>query len=37
MSSKKSSVPFAGTPEQEVELRKVIDNNKNDKGALMPC
>lgn len=36
MSSKKSSVPFAGTPEQEVELRKVIADNKSDKGALMP-
>ena len=36
MSFKKANVPFAGTPEQEVELRKVIAENKDEKGALMP-
>lgn len=35
MSSKKSTVPFAGTPEQEEELRKVIDTHKHQEGALM--
>lgn len=29
-------VPFNGTPEQEAELRKVIADNKGEKGALMP-
>lgn len=29
-------VPFKGTPEQEAELRKVIAENKGEKGALMP-
>ncbi len=29
-------VPFNGTPEQEAELRKVIAENKGEKGALMP-
>ncbi len=36
MSSKKSSVPFSGTKEQEAELLKVIAELKADKGALMP-
>ena len=36
MSFKKANVPFAGIPEQEAELRKVIAENKNEKGALMP-
>ena len=36
MSFKKANVPFAGTPEQEDELRKVIAENKDEKGALMP-
>ena len=36
MSFKKANVPFAGTPEQEAELRKVIAENKDEKGALMP-
>ena len=36
MSFKKANVPFAGTAEQEAELRKVIAENKNEKGALMP-
>jgi len=36
MGSKKKTVPFAGTKEQEAELLKVIAEHKNDKGALMP-
>ncbi|SCP95308.1 NADH-quinone oxidoreductase subunit NuoE family protein [Anaerobium acetethylicum] len=36
MSATKKTVPFAGTKEQEMELLKVIQDNKNDKGALMP-
>lgn len=36
MGSKKKTVPFAGTKEQEVELLKVIREHKDDKGALMP-
>lgn len=31
-----NTVPFAGTPEQEAELKKVIAENKDEKGALMP-
>jgi NADP-reducing hydrogenase subunit HndA len=36
MSSKKKTVPFAGTKEQEVELLNVILKFKDEKGALMP-
>ena len=36
MAFKKSAVPFAGTPEQEEKLRKIIAEHKNDPGALMP-
>jgi NADP-reducing hydrogenase subunit HndA len=36
MGSKKKTVPFAGTKEQEAELLKVINEHKDDKGALMP-
>jgi NADP-reducing hydrogenase subunit HndA len=36
MGSTKKSVPFAGTKEQEAELLKVINDHKDDKGALMP-
>jgi len=32
----KVTLPFNGTPEQEAELKKVIAENKDDKGALMP-
>jgi NADP-reducing hydrogenase subunit HndA len=32
----KKSVPFAGTKEQEAALLKVIDEYRDDKGALMP-
>lgn len=36
MSSQKTSVPFAGTKEQEAQLLEVIQQHKCDKGALMP-
>ena len=36
MNSAKSTVPFKGTPEQEAQLLKVIEEKRNDKGALMP-
>ena len=36
MNSAKSTVPFKGTPEQEAQLLKVINEKKNDQGALMP-
>ena len=36
MSSKKTTVPFSGTKEQEEALKKVIAENKGQKGALMP-
>lgn len=36
MLSKKPSVPFTGTKEQEEELLKVISELKDEKGALMP-
>lgn len=36
MSSKKTTVPFAGTKEQEEALKKVIAENKGERGALMP-
>lgn len=36
MGSQKTTVPFAGTKEQEVALLKVIADHKDDKGALMP-
>ena len=32
----KTSIPFQGTPEQEAELLKVIENRKGQQGALMP-
>ena len=35
MSSKKNTVPFAGTKEQEAELLKVINTYKEHDGALM--
>ena len=34
--SLKKSVPFSGTKEQEAQLMKVISENKDQKGALMP-
>jgi len=36
MGSQKKTVPFAGTKEQELALLKVIADNRNDKGSLMP-
>lgn len=35
MHKKISSIPFAGTPEQEAKLRAVIDANKHDSSRLM--
>ena len=36
MGSQNKTIPFAGTAEQEAELLKVIQEKKNEKGALMP-
>lgn len=36
MQKAKTSVPFAGTREQEEKLLAVIDRHKSQKGALMP-
>ncbi len=36
MGSKKNTVPFNGTPEQEKKLLEVINSLKDDKGCLMP-
>ena len=36
MTAKKKTVPFSGTKEQEEELLKVIDELRDEKGALMP-
>lgn len=36
MSSKKTTVPFQGTKEQEEELKKVITLHKGEQGSLMP-
>lgn len=36
MACKKESVPFSGTAEQEAQLKKVIAELKDTKGALMP-
>lgn len=33
--TQKNVIPFAGTKEQEEQLLKVIDNHKDEKGALM--
>ncbi len=35
MQKKISSMPFKGTPEQEAELKKYIEENKHDKSRLM--
>ncbi|MCQ2454872.1 MAG: NAD(P)H-dependent oxidoreductase subunit E [Clostridia bacterium] len=35
MKKKISKLPFKGTPEQEAQLKKVIDENKHDKTNLM--
>ncbi|MBQ9552205.1 MAG: NAD(P)H-dependent oxidoreductase subunit E [Clostridia bacterium] len=35
MLKKISKIPFRGTPEQEAELRAVIEKNKDDKSMLM--
>ena len=36
MIKKISKIPFKGTPEQEAELKKVIEDNLGDPGAVMP-
>ncbi|MEF9983477.1 MAG: NAD(P)H-dependent oxidoreductase subunit E [Oscillospiraceae bacterium] len=36
MASKISKIPFKGTKEQEAQLRKIISDNKDMRGALMP-
>lgn len=36
MSNKNAGVAFKGTPEQEKELKSVIEKHKDQKGALMP-
>ena len=36
MACKKDSVPFGGTPEQELALKKVIAELKDTKSPLMP-
>ncbi|MCR5073920.1 MAG: NADH-quinone oxidoreductase subunit NuoE [Clostridiales bacterium] len=36
MAKQKTVVPFHGTPEQEQQLREVIDAHRNIQGALMP-
>ena len=36
MATATGNLPFSGTPEQEAELRKVIAEHKDEKGALMP-
>ncbi|HEX2937988.1 MAG TPA: NADH-quinone oxidoreductase subunit NuoE [Ruminiclostridium sp.] len=36
MQKRKTSVPFKGTKEQEERLYKVIEEHKDQKGALMP-
>ena len=35
MLKKVSNIPFKGTKEQEEKLKKVIDDNKQDKSLLM--
>ncbi len=34
--SEKATIPFAGTPEQEAELMKVIEAHRDQPGGLMP-
>ena len=36
MQKKISTIPFAGTPEQEAKLKEVIAKNIDDPGAVMP-
>lgn len=36
MQKKISTIPFSGTPEQEAELKKIIEKHKDDPGAIMP-
>lgn len=36
MRKKIGTLPFSGTPEQEAKLMEVIENHKDDPGAVMP-
>lgn len=36
MAKQKTVVPFKGTPDQELALRKIIDAHKGQQGSLMP-
>ena len=36
MAKQKTVVPFAGTPDQELQLNKLLDKYKDVEGALMP-
>lgn len=36
MQKKISKIPFRGTPEQEQQLRAIIEKHKDDPGAVMP-
>ncbi len=36
MQKKISTIPFAGTPEQEAKLKEVIAKHRDDPGAVMP-
>lgn len=36
MANTKTAVPFTGTPEQEKRLRALIEEHKDQKGAMMP-
>lgn len=36
MQKKISTIPFNGTPEQEAQLKKIIEKHKDDPGAVMP-
>lgn len=36
MANTKTAVPFKGTPEQEKRLRAIVEEHKDQKGAMMP-
>lgn len=36
MQKKISKIPFKGTPEQEAQLKQIIEKHKSDPGAVMP-
>lgn len=37
MTNKKTSIPFAGTPAQEKQLRTILHSLKDERGGLMPA